>query len=222
MQAMYGDLRAWHHELAIAQAHYCAQPSSSGHKGSDAAQQRRHRQPLRTLRRGAEAENDAAASNADPADAAVCPSSFRPDLSHAEASSASAATDSSQSSPTEVCAAGSAAQEAGPTSNFFATGDSGCLDVTLALQFQVNKGQLSLSESLHKRQLLGFADLVPEGRKSLFVLFKHRETFYELEGALACLCVQGSAPGNVACTAAMTVAPSVLRCYLYVDAQLAW
>jgi hypothetical protein len=60
--------------------------------------------------------------------------------------------------------------------------DRGCLDVTLALQFQVQGGALSLSAGACKGNLLGFADLYPNGDKRLYVLYKHAGSYYEVEG----------------------------------------
>ena len=48
---------------------------------------------------------------------------------------------------------------------------------------QVHRGQLDLAASTQKQNLLGFADLCPEGDKTLLVLYQYRGGMYEVEGA---------------------------------------
>jgi hypothetical protein len=64
------------------------------------------------------------------------------------------------------------------------SGDDGCLDVTMALQFQVHRGELTLPSTSHKHKLLGFADLSPEGDKTVYVMYLYKGVSYELEGVL--------------------------------------
>ena len=158
MQAVYGDLRSWKREFA-------AEVAEGADRLSDAAA------PTESP------SSQAATNGAHPPDGSA---EAKPDgaadagRSQSGATSASGGLPSSSRgayAPVDTEAAAATAAEAG------------CLDVTLALQFQVQGGEARLPAAACKGSLLGFADLAPEGRKHLYVAYRHGETFYEVEGA---------------------------------------
>lgn len=69
-----------------------------------------------------------------------------------------------------------AAAEAGPSADPW-------LDVTVAMQYQVNEHCVTLAPGVSKANLLGFADLAPGGIKALHVVFWCENQLYSIEGA---------------------------------------
>lgn len=162
MQAMYGDLRSWKRELAADVAASATAPPF------DTAEQ--NPSPSHAATNGAHPPGNSA--RGEPDGAAAASDGAAPDRQRSGASSSGHASSSHGAyAPVDTAAAAAAAAEAG------------CLDVTLALQFQVQDSEARLSAAACKGSLLGFADLAPEGRKHLYVAYRHGETLYETEGA---------------------------------------
>ena len=156
VQAMYGNLRSFKRAYAAELTQHV--PESDGAQSPSA-------------------ETSASTSaSASPDHAAAARQ--RSDASSSAAATASASADTEQNrQPVNASNNGAQCSDA-------LAGDEECLDVTMAVQFQVSKGQLALHEGPSERKLLGFADVYPGGNKTLWVLYKHKGTHFEIEGAI--------------------------------------
>lgn len=154
MQAMYGDLQEWKRVLERQVNHHSSSAASSSTGESMSRSPSHACSPDRTT------------------------SSMSGDLvTH------SIDLESSNSASLSPAPEGGGQAETQPLDEAF-TGNDGCLDVTMALQFQVHRGELMLPSSSHKHKLLGFADLCPEGDKTVYAMYQYKGASYELEGAL--------------------------------------
>jgi Domain of unknown function (DUF3395) len=183
---MFGDLRAWKRELAdevrgLTPAASSA-PAGSGpwqsHETSATSSPSTPAAPPGLATEGSGCSDSARESDGEtPAPSGRAPSTHESTAGNAAAGGAAAAKrkPNGADEPGRAADAIAAALE----------GDDACLDVTLALQFQAHQGALELKASTHKRKLLGFADLYPDGLQSLYVLYRHGGKYSELEGARA-------------------------------------
>ena len=160
LQAMYGDLRSWGRRQSedIARLSFDTSapfPATEPASASTATASEPTRQ-------------DSSRSSVDV-----------PDSSSKQASIARNGIEPSWSSPS------TSSQDATSAVTATAAAEMACLDVTLAVQFQVQRGEMALALGACKSNLLGFADLHPEGQKRLYVMYKHGQSYYDIEGMIS-------------------------------------
>jgi Domain of unknown function (DUF3395) len=193
---MYGDLRAWKREISdevrgLTSAASCAPAGPApwqSHETSATSSPSTPAAPPGLAAEGSGCSDSARESDGEtPAQSGRAPSAHEPAAGNSAghgAAAGGAAVRGAAAAKREP----NGADEPGRAADAIAAalkGDEACLDVTLALQFQAHQGALELKASTHKRKLLGFADLYPDGPQSLYVLYRHGDKYSELEGALA-------------------------------------